>query len=110
MSWLRAIPFLFTLLAFVLQPASASAFGPAHPQARVGAFELVALASVYAAAGAGCPQLKLTPDQEAQRRERDVFDWCHWTYAALKTGVARSDLRETWFQRWAASAARTGKG
>jgi hypothetical protein len=50
MSWLRAIPFLFTLLAFVLQPASASAFGPAHPEARVSAFELVALASVGASA------------------------------------------------------------
>src|SRR5690606_41299670 len=50
MSWLRAIPFLFTLLAFVLQPASASAFAPAHPEARVSAFELVALASVGASA------------------------------------------------------------
>jgi hypothetical protein len=50
MSWLRAIPFLFTLLAFVLQPASASALGPAHPEARVSAFELVALASVGASA------------------------------------------------------------
>jgi hypothetical protein len=50
MSWLRAIPFLLTLLAFVLQPASASAFGPAHPEARVSAFELVALASVGASA------------------------------------------------------------
>ncbi len=50
MTWLRAIPFLFTLLAFVLQPASASAFGNAHPEARVSAFELVALASVGASA------------------------------------------------------------
>lgn len=50
MSWLRAIPFLFTLLAFVLQPASASAFGNAHPEARVSAFELMALASVGASA------------------------------------------------------------
>ena len=50
MSWLRAIPFRFTLLAFVLQPASASAFASAHPQARVSAFELVALASVGASA------------------------------------------------------------
>jgi hypothetical protein len=50
MSWLRAIPFLFTLLAFVLQPASASALGSAHPEARVSAFGLVALASVGASA------------------------------------------------------------
>jgi len=50
MSWLRAIPFLFTLLAFVLQPASASAFGPAHPEARVSAFELVATTLVGASA------------------------------------------------------------
>jgi hypothetical protein len=46
MSWLRAIPFLFTLLAFVLQSPSASAFGNAHPEARVSAVELVALASL----------------------------------------------------------------
>lgn len=50
MSWLRAIPFLFTLLAFVLPPASASALGNAHPEARVSAFELVATASVGASA------------------------------------------------------------
>ena len=53
MSWLRAIMMLAFVLAAFGRPASASAFvagAPASSEARVSAFELVALASVGASA------------------------------------------------------------
>jgi hypothetical protein len=42
MSWLRTIAAVAFALAFVCQPAAVSAFVPASPEARVGAFEVVA--------------------------------------------------------------------
>ena len=42
MSWLRTIAAFAFALAFVCQPAAASAFVAASPQARVGGFEVVA--------------------------------------------------------------------
>ena len=42
MSWLRTIAAFAFALAFVCQPATASAFVPASPESRVGAFEVVA--------------------------------------------------------------------
>jgi len=42
MSWLRTIAAFAFALAFVCQPAAASALVPASPEARVGAFEIVA--------------------------------------------------------------------
>lgn len=53
MPWLRAITVLFVFLAAFGRPASASAFvvgAPASSEARVSAFELVAIASVGASA------------------------------------------------------------
>jgi hypothetical protein len=55
---------------------------------------------VYAAAGAGCPQIGLTPQQERARSEKGVYNWCHWTHAVLRTGVAPPELREAWIKRW----------
>jgi hypothetical protein len=59
---------------------------------------------VYVAAGAGCPQAGLTPEQAEMRRERGVHDWCHWTHAALRTGTAPMEVRQAWINRWKAAS------
>jgi hypothetical protein len=57
----------------------------------------------YVAAGAGCPRCGLSPEEADARRAHGIDDWCHWTHAAIRTGVAPMDVRTRWSDRWRAS-------
>ncbi len=47
---------------------------------------------LYAAAGAGCPQLGLAADEADLRQRKGIADWCHWTFVAGATGLQHLTL------------------
>jgi tetratricopeptide (TPR) repeat protein len=55
---------------------------------------------VYVAGGAGCPQLGLTTAQQERRNAEQVYDWCHWAYASLRTELMPKSFRHEWRKRW----------
>lgn len=55
---------------------------------------------MYVAAGGGCPQLGLSEAEAEQRAKMGVHDWCHWTHAVLRLGIAPDETVEAWRQRW----------
>ncbi|MBX6383881.1 MAG: hypothetical protein IRZ07_13050 [Microbispora sp.] len=44
---------------------------------------------LYGRAGLGCPKAGLTEAQRRTRLEHEIGDWCHWEFAARKTGIRR---------------------
>lgn len=57
-------------------------------------------ACMYVAAGAGCPQRGLSPEQRVRRDTEGVDNWCHWMHAAVRTSIADPADLAHWADRW----------
>ena len=55
---------------------------------------------LYTNSGLGCPQKRLTEAEINLRKQFQLDDWCHWTFATLQTHVAPKEVQRHWLTKW----------